>query len=41
MKDLLVSKTRSRSILGTMNDYKYHVGYQIEYFRRKEPREIS
>ena len=35
------SKTRSRSILGTMNDYKYHIEDQILYYGRTEPHEIS
>ena len=36
-----ISKTRSRSILGTMNDYKYHVECQILIFGRTKPYEIS
>ena len=41
MNNSHIAKTRSRSILGTMNDYKFAIEYHILGFGRTAPREIS
>ena len=41
MNDSHIAKTRSRSILGTMTDYKFAIEYHILGFGRTDPREIS